>query len=434
MTARQELDALLRETPAAARVREQSAFDEIAGKQRRVVIFGAGRLGRKILAGLAGTDLEPIAFADNNPDLWGKVVNGLPVVSPSDAKTKYSTEATFVVAIWHPSQAPLISALLKQVHGLGCRVAAFPVLFWRHPDRFLPYFFWDLPSQLLQKSAELVAAFALADDDASRRAFAAQVQLRLHADFDRAGTPAPGAQYFPGLFSISADECFVDCGAYTGDTIQAFLAQTNHAFRKVIAFEADPSVMPRLENFMKDVGSRGIIHKVAVGAINGKVYFSGDGIGGGRVTGDTPATLGKSSPVHTHRCWTCSSHDCPLHNVEVPCVRLDDALAKERVSFIKMDIEGAELQALEGARGIIKRDRPVLAVCGYHMPDHLFRVPLFLKTLGPCSLLFLRPHCADGLDSVWYSVPRERRVHIVTTRIRKPNRSRVRARGSHEIH
>jgi FkbM family methyltransferase len=253
----------------------------------------------------------------------------------------------------------------------------------------------------------MAAAFELLDDDASRQAFAAQIQLRLRADFDCAGTPAPGAQYFPGLFSLMADECFVDCGAYTGDTIQAFLSQADHAYRKVIAFEADPSVLPGLETFMSDVGKRGVLHKAAVGAHNGVVHFSGDGIGGGCITGNTGA--------------------------EVPCVRLDDALGNEHVSFIKMDIEGAELQALEGARRVIARDRPVLAICGYHTPDHLWRVPLYLKTLAPDSLLFLRSHCADGLDSVWYSVPPERRVRTVTTRIRKPatpKRSHARAQGS----
>lgn len=404
---RPQLDSLLRETPAAARVRESAAFDELAEGRRRIVIFGAGRLGRKILQGLSDSGLEPVAFTDNNPRLWGKVADGLPVFSPQDAAENFSQDATFVVAIWHPSHKPLMSELLQQLRSLRCCAAAFPILFWRYHNSFLPYFFWDLPSNLLQQTAEIAAAFELLDDDVSRQTFLAQLQLRLHADFDCLGAPAPGAQYFPGLFSMIAEECFVDCGAYTGDTIQSFLAHSANVFRRVIAFEADASVMPGLETFMSDVGSRGVLHKAAVGAVNGTVHFAGDGSGGGCVTGTS--------------------------GVEVPCVRLDDVLAREHVSFIKMDIEGAELQALEGAPRIIWRDRPVLAVCGYHTPDHLWRVPVSLRTLAPDSALFLRAHCADGLDSVWYAVPPERRIQTVSTTISEPHfaqTSGVLAQGS----
>jgi FkbM family methyltransferase len=382
--ARQQLESLLNESAATARVRQENAFDEAAAGRRRIVIFGSGRLGRSVLQRLCGTDLEGVAFADNNPRLWGTVAEGLPVLSPQDAANKYSRDAAFVVAIWHPSPAPLMSALLAQLQSLGCRAVAFPLLFWRHSSTFLPYFFWDLPAELLRQGNDVAAAFELLHDDSSRQSFIAQLQLRLRADFDCLGTPFAGDQYFPGLFSVTADECFVDCGSYTGDTIESFISQTDNRFRKIIAFEADPAVMPRLQTFVNRVGSRAVLHKVAVGAHNGTAHFSGDGIGGGRVT-DTAG-------------------------VEVPCVCLDDALAREPVSFIKMDIEGAELQALEGAHRVIWRDRPVLAICGYHRPDHLWRVLLSLKTLAPDSALFLRSHCADGLDAVCYAVPPERQL------------------------
>lgn len=379
---RQQLDMLLSETPAGARLREQAAFDELSDGRRNVVIFGAGRLGRRVRGGIAGTDLTAIAFADNNPQIWGTSSDGLSVLSPENAANEYGKDAIFVVAVWHPSRKPLMAALLAQLRGLGCRAVAFPLLFWRQPATFLPYFFWELPSRLLDQKANIAQAFDLLEEDASRHAFLAQIRLRLGADFEGLGSPAPGAQYFPGLLSLSTDECFVDCGAYTGDSIQAFISQTGNAYRKVIAFEADPAVLLGLETFVEGIGPRAALHKAAVGNRSGWVRFSGNGIGGGSVS--------------------------QASGVEVPCVRLDDALADEHVSFIKMDIEGAELQALEGARRLIRRDRPVLAVCGYHTPDHLWRVPVLLKSLAPDSPILVRSHCADGLDTVWYSVPPER--------------------------
>jgi FkbM family methyltransferase len=403
-TARQQLESLLQETPLAARNRQQNAFDAAAAGRCRIVIFGAGRLGRLIFRGLRGTDLEGVAFADNNPDTWGTFTDGLSVMSPKDAANLHSQDAVFVVAVWHPSRSPLVSALLGQLQTLGCLAVPFPLLFWRHSSTFLPYFFWDLPERLLQQGNEIVAAFELLHDGSSRQSFAAQLQLRLRGDFDCIGAPFPGEQYFPGLFSLTTHECFVDCGSYTGDTIQSFISQTDNHFRKVIAFEADPAVVPGLQKFTDSIGSRIVLHHAAVGAHSGVVHFAGDGIGGG--------------------CISTAS------GTEVPCVRLDDAIGGEHVSFIKMDIEGAELQALEGAHRVIWRDRPVLAICGYHKTDHLWRVLLSLKNLLPDAALFVRSHCADGLDTVCYAVPPERQLPVTASESPKPAPSRARAQGS----
>jgi len=407
-TARRQLELLLSETLGAARTRQQTAFDEAARGRRRVIIFGSGRLGRLVLRRLTGTDLEVVAFTDNNPRVWGTVLDGLPVLSPLDAADKHSHDAVFVVAIWHPSSTPLMASLLAQLQSLDCRAVPFPLLFWRHSVTFLPYFFWELPERLLQHSDDILAAFGLLHDELSRRSFVAQIELRLRADFDSIGTPFPGEQYFPGLFSLTTQECFVDCGSYTGDTIQSFMSQTNDCFRKVIAFEADPAVIPTLQAMVKGVGSRAVLHKSAVGADNGVVHFAGDGIGGGSITAASGA--------------------------EVACVRLDDALGREHVSFIKMDIEGAELQALEGAHKVIWRDRPILAVCGYHKPDHLWRVLASLNNLAPDSALFLRSHCADGLDAVCYAIPPERQLLLAaaseTHRLQSTNKSLAHTQGS----
>ena len=183
-TARQQLDSLLRETPAAAGVRQTAAFEEVAHGRPRIVIYGTDRLGRLVLRGLSDAGREVVAFSDNDPSSWGKMVDGLPVVSPTDAASTYAHDSVFVVAIWHPTHTPLMSALLAQLRSLDCSVVPFPVLFWRHAETFLPYFFWDAPKNLLQQRDDILAAFELLSDDASRDVYTAQLRLRLHADFE----------------------------------------------------------------------------------------------------------------------------------------------------------------------------------------------------------------------------------------------------------
>jgi FkbM family methyltransferase len=79
----------------------------------------------------------------------------------------------------------------------------------------------------------------------------------------------------------------------------------------------------------------------------------------------------------------------------------------ERVDFIKMDIEGAELNALEGSKNTIKRFAPKLAICVYHKPEDLFTIPQFIKSLRPDYTLYLDHFTTSMFETVLFAVPRK---------------------------
>jgi hypothetical protein len=81
---------------------------------------------------------------------------------------------------------------------------------------------------------------------------------------------------------------------------------------------------------------------------------------------------------------------------------------KLNVGLIKMDIEGFELEALEGAREVIEKHQPILSICVYHRQNDLWRIPLFIRSLVKDYRLFLRPHDVDGWQLVCYAVPPNR--------------------------
>ena len=74
-------------------------------------------------------------------------------------------------------------------------------------------------------------------------------------------------------------------------------------------------------------------------------------------------------------------------------------------TYIKLDIEGAELDALQGAGAILRGSAPRVAACVYHVQDHLWKIPLKLRELLPASSLYLRPHMHECWESVCYAVP-----------------------------
>src|SRR5439155_9310233 len=96
-----ELEELLAESVDQARERERTEFDRIAGSRAAsVVLFGARKLGQLALAGLRHTGIEPCAFCDNNPALWGQSIEAVPVFSPADAARRFGDSAVFVIAVW----------------------------------------------------------------------------------------------------------------------------------------------------------------------------------------------------------------------------------------------------------------------------------------------------------------------------------------------
>ncbi len=77
----------------------------------------------------------------------------------------------------------------------------------------------------------------------------------------------------------------------------------------------------------------------------------------------------------------------------------------ERIDFLKMDIEGSELLALEGAAKSIRHFHPKLAICVYHKPNHLFEVPLMIKAINPNYRFYLHCNGINGCETVLYGLP-----------------------------
>jgi len=97
------------------------------------------------------------------------------------------------------------------------------------------------------------------------------------------------------------------------------------------------------------------------------------------------------------------------------CAPLDDVLADSPPTFIKMDVEGAELAALRGTTRFIRTRRPILAVASYHRQSHLWAVPLLISSAADAYCYFLRPHQLEGYELVCYAVPSERLLPAATS-------------------
>jgi FkbM family methyltransferase len=381
------LQELLQEPLSSVIEREQNALERLVQECRsRVVLFGAGSLGGRVLAKLRSIGIEPLCISDNNPQRWNSTVDACPVLSPTEAAKRHGAEALFIVTIWNA--AHWFSETLAQLQGLGCRfISSYSPVYWRFAATFLPFLLNDLPHKVYQDAMSVLRAEALWSDRISTDSYRSLIHWYATGDASHLpGRPRENS-YFPAdILSISPKEVLVDCGAYDGDTVRQATDLVGDAFQAIHAIEADPLSLHKLDmslsRMVSEIRSRINVHPCAVGAERARVRFETTG--------------------------TVDSKICDEGGVEVECVPLDELFADTPVTMIKMDIEGAEYDALRGAAKVIQRDQPILAICVYHTQNDIWRIPLLVREMLPGHRLYLRAYEGDGFQTVMYAVPPER--------------------------
>ena len=368
------------------RRKEAAVVERLIGAASKAVVVGGGALGRLVVPLARWAGFELLCIADNNSSLWGQRVDGLLVSSPEEAVANYGKDAAFIVAIYNNSEP------LRQLRDLGCaRVVPYAVFCWRYGPSFSSAPPIEPPHRIVTHAGEIRSAYSCLADQRSKVEFAAQIAWRCTLDYSRL-PPAddPREIYFPdALMRLEDDEVFVDCGAFDGDSIRLFLHRSGGAFGRIYACEPDEANRDALAVFIErlptEVRERIVVLPIAVGSRDGAVRFESAAGAGSHIAGDRSTRA-----------------------VEVECRRLDTALAGTSPTVIKMDIEGAEPEALAGAAETIRTTRPILAVCAYHRCEHLWTLPVQMKTILPDYKIHLRRYAEECWELVYYAIPPER--------------------------
>jgi FkbM family methyltransferase len=384
-----ELARILSEPISCVIDRERNALDRLLDDSgRKVVLCGAGGLGKQTLACLRTIGIEPLAVIDNNGSLWGTRLDGIEVLAPQAGADRFGADAWFIVTIWNPFH--WYSETRAQLESLGCkRIMPPSPIYWRFADTFLPFYAQNLPHLVHQQADAVLEAAGIWSDERSRQEYLQQISWRASGSWTFRRPQRTDCYFLNDVFELIDDEVFVDCGAFDGDTLRAYLSRRRDAFKHFIAIEPDRVTFARLHAYVGGLSPE-LRHKIsmlncAVGAERTMIGFQDSG------------ELGSKS-----------SHDGSSQIISLPISELADAWRP--FTYVKMDIEGAELDALRGARPVIERDRPVLAVCVYHTQHDLWRLPLLMKSMVPDYKMYLRCHEGDGWQTVAYGVPADRGI------------------------
>lgn len=227
-------------------------------------------------------------------------------------------------------------------------------------------------------------------DEKSRKTFDAVIKARRTGNLSllrpiKESSP----EYFPfDIFSIIDDEVFVDCGAFNGDTIRTLfkLAKKSDVnIKKVFALEPAELSFKDLTEYADKINK----HKDIITCINKGAYNS-----------ETKLFLSSNTGVGAH----VEESESKGNTFSILTTTIDTFCINENISFIKMDIEGAELPALQGAKNTILRCKPKLAICLYHSDDDILRLAEYIHQLIPEYRIYIRHYSRSIHETILYAI------------------------------
>jgi len=190
-------------------------------------------------------------------------------------------------------------------------------------------------------------------------------------------THDPQGQYFDKVIDLNPGEVFVDAGGYDGQTAIEFIKRCPH-YKSIHIFEPDPKNLTFARNNL---------------SVNSNIYFYMMGLAENKKTLRFSSGGGSASKL-------CESGD-----VEIEVDSIDNQIV-ETITFIKMDIEGAEGIALQGAKKHILKDHPKLAICCYHKFDDFWKIPEQILAVRNDYSIYLRHYEEGFVETVMFFIPK----------------------------
>lgn len=218
-----------------------------------------------------------------------------------------------------------------------------------------------------QNADKIKNVYEMLEDDLSKEVFENIIFYKLSGNIKflkLADTPKTEA--YTEILRLSDSESFLDLGAYTGDTVEEFVDITKGKYKSVFAIEPDIRSFKKLSAYLENVPASSAVN-CGIGSTDEIMLFSNKA---GRMSS---IGVEKGIPTQIHKIDTL----CKNHSL-VP-------------TYIKMDLEGEEKNALSGGSSTLK-NRPKLLISAYHRTEDIFDLPLYIKELNPEYKIFIRKH------------------------------------------
>lgn len=336
-------------------VKESSLWEQLQSATLPIVVYGMGDGAQKIIEVCNSYHIPVREVFASDEYVRGHSFLGYRVRRLAELEQQYDDFIILLAFAAHTEQ------LIGQIEALAERHPLYA------PD--VPLFGGGLftPAYLKEYQNEFAKAYDLMSDQRSKEVYADIINFKLSGKIRYLSScTSESAKDMAELLQLNNQETYYDLGAYDGDTILE-LIDVCGGYRSVTAFEPDPKNFKKLQVTIQKHQLQHIsCHNIGSYSHQSTLHFDVSG--------------GRNSALKSDG------------KVQVPVDAVDNIAAGQPVSYIKMDVEGAEYETLLGAQSTIRNFTPQLSIAAYHRNDDLFRLPLYLHSLNPTYKLHLRHH------------------------------------------
>lgn len=338
----------------------QSVWERLKECKKPIVLYGMGNGADKILDWCEANSVEVAGVFASDEFVRGQSFRGFTVERYDALKARLGEELLVVIAF-----ASERAEVLERFAELAAEQEVLAPHLPLFDEEETVSMAW-----LTKYEQELQEVYELLADEQSRLVFSATLNYKLSGKIEYLfECTTHRVDDIRTLLVPTADEVYMDLGAYNGDTIKELGGLTDWRWREVIAVEPDRRSCRKLRALAEELVQRGLsveVHEAGIWSEAGELGFSDSG-------GRQSTFIGGEKK-------------------SVPVTTIDAVAAGRSVTLIKMDVEGAEMQAIAGGRQTLEKFAPKLFVAAYHYDVDLFRLPLLLKELVPQYKIYLRKH------------------------------------------
>lgn len=315
------------------------------------MLYGTGNAAERIIDQLNAGDIKISGIFASDGFVRDRSFAGYKVMSYEDCKRQFGDMIVLVCFGSHLS--PVIDNIKRIDSEQELYMPDLPVV---GDGLFTQKYFAEHKDDIRKLSAILA-------DDESRRVLSELITYRLTGRIRHLLNCETADDENIKLLGLNDDEIYMDLGAYTGDTVKQFIDLTGCKYSKIYAVEPEERNFRKLFENTKNLKNIHLIN-AAAGAVPGEILFT-HGVGRGGALGK-----GKTRPVAQES--------------------VDNILNGSPASFIKIDVEGGEIDTIEGAKDTIAKYKPKLLVAAYHRIDDYWTIPGKLLEINPDYKFYLR--------------------------------------------
>lgn len=339
---------------------------EKLNKANKIAIFGAGAGGRRIKNVLNHENVEINTFYDNDMGKWGQNIDGVSISPPYALYSENNGILVCIASDWAVDIAKQLKKMSIQNYiDLTCFYGR-----WKKNYNL---------KEIFKAKKSIKGSYKLFDDAESKKVFLSIIKYRMTLDPLKIHISKYNS-YFHPLVKPEKNDIIIDAGAHFGETA---IKYSEYLKNKLKIFSLEPDI----SNYQS------LLSTVDKGLINCYPRMIG--------LWDKSTSLSFSTNTDV----SSQFHISEGGNANIKTVSLDEFVKKENIipNLIKMDIEGAEIKAIAGAKETITSYKPKLQICVYHEPDDLWEIPLAIKKLNPNYKLYLGHHNQSLFETTLYA-------------------------------